>query len=165
MTPAYTAKLGLTIWKTSVRAQKIDGSILKCYDIALARFSLQDSLGIVRFFEKTFLLTDTSMKMILGMSFLALSNTNFESDTEKLIWRSYITAEAFPTTSWIEFIDEREFAKAPLKENSETFVVHVAILEATTIHPSRVAQIAALLCDKLSTKISAEYSDYIDILS
>lgn len=40
MTPTYVAKLDLTIWKTSVKAQKIDGSPLKTHGIALARFLL-----------------------------------------------------------------------------------------------------------------------------
>ncbi len=39
MTPAYATKLGLTTRKTSIRAQKIDGSPLKTYDKVSARFS------------------------------------------------------------------------------------------------------------------------------
>ncbi len=44
MTPAYAIELGLTTQKTSVRAQKIDSSLLKTYSMALASFSPQDSL-------------------------------------------------------------------------------------------------------------------------
>ncbi len=77
MTPTYVAKLGLTTRKTSVVAQKIDGLSLKTHGIVSARFSLQDSLGRVRFFEETFLLADTSIEVVLGMPFLALSNTDF----------------------------------------------------------------------------------------
>ena len=40
MTPAYTVKLGLTIQKTSIGAQKIDGLPLETYGIALIRFSI-----------------------------------------------------------------------------------------------------------------------------
>ncbi len=40
MTSAYATKLGLTTEKTSVGAQKINGSPLKTHDMALARFSL-----------------------------------------------------------------------------------------------------------------------------
>ncbi len=54
MTPAYVAELGLTTRKTSVGAQKIDGSPLETYGMASANISLQDSLGRVRFFEETF---------------------------------------------------------------------------------------------------------------
>ncbi len=76
MTPAFAAKLGLSTRPTGVGAQKIDSSPLATYGMVVAAFSLQDSLGKVLFFEETFLLADTSMKMVLGMPFLALSNTD-----------------------------------------------------------------------------------------
>ena len=38
MTPAYIAKLGFIIQKTSIGAQKIDGLLLETYGIALTRF-------------------------------------------------------------------------------------------------------------------------------
>ena len=44
MTPAYATELGLIIQETSVRAQKIDDLPLKTYNMALTRFSVQDSL-------------------------------------------------------------------------------------------------------------------------
>lgn len=77
MTPAYTAKLGLEPRPTNVSAQKIDDSVVETYGMAWASFLLQDSLRRIRFFDKTFLLADTSMKVVLGMSFLVLSNANF----------------------------------------------------------------------------------------
>ncbi len=51
-----------------------------------------------------------------------------------------------------------------LNENSEIFVVHVATLETTTIHPSQITLIAYLLWDKALTKILAKYSNYTDVL-
>ncbi len=42
--------------------------------MASASFLLQDSLEIVWFFEKTFLLIDTNMKVNLEMPFLFFSN-------------------------------------------------------------------------------------------
>ncbi len=87
------------------------------------------------------MLVDTIMEMVLGMPFLSLSNADVKfAEQGKLTWRLYTTAEALPTTSRVELIDKREFAKAALDENSETFVVHVAVLEFPTaipIHPSR----------------------------
>ncbi len=77
MIPAYAKKLGLTAQKTSVGAQKIDVLLLETYGMVLASFSLQDSLGRVWFFGKTFLLANTSMKVVLRMPFLALSNADF----------------------------------------------------------------------------------------
>ncbi len=94
ITPAYAIKLGLTAWKTSVRAQKIDSSPLETYGMVSASFLLQDSLGKVRFFEETFLLVDTSMEIVLGILFLALSNADFQFGAKKLTWRSYIAPEA-----------------------------------------------------------------------
>lgn len=38
MTLAYIVKLGLTIQKTSIKAQKINGSTLKTYSITTAKF-------------------------------------------------------------------------------------------------------------------------------
>ncbi len=78
MTLAYVAELGLTTQKTSVRAQKIDGLSLETYSMALASFSLQDSLKTVWFFEETFLLTDTSMEVVFRMPFLSFSNVDIE---------------------------------------------------------------------------------------
>ena len=56
-----------------------------------------------------------------------------------------------------------------MDEEFETFVVHVAALEALlagmTIHPSRAAQIAALKQDKAPIKVPPEYADYADIFS
>ncbi len=145
MTPAYATELGLTTQKTNVRAQKMDGSPLETYGMASARFSIQDSLGKIWFFEETFLLADTSMEVVLGMPFLSLSNANVEfTELGKLTWRTYTAVEASPTTSWIKLIDKKEFARTVLDKNSETFVVHVSALEAMTIHPSRAAQITAL---------------------
>ncbi len=114
MTPAYAAELGLTNQKTSVGAQKIDGSLLETYGMVSASFSLQDSLGRVRFFEETFLLADTSMEVVLRMLFLTLSNADFQFSAEKLTWRTYTTAEALPITSRVKLIDKREFARGAL---------------------------------------------------
>ncbi len=167
ITPAYAKELGFTTRKTSIGAQKIDGSLLKTYRMVSACFLFQDSLGRVRFFEETFLLANTSIVVVLGMPFLALSNADFQFGAEELTWRSYIAAEALPTTNRVELIKKREFAKAALDENSETFVVHVSVLDVAEplIHPFRAAQIATLQWDKASTKIPAEYSDYADVFS
>ena len=167
MTPAFAAKLGLSTQSTNLRAQKIDGSALKTYGMTIAGFSIQDNLGRARFFDETFLLADTSMEVVLGMPFLALSNADIQFDTESFTWRSYSAAEALPTTRRIELIDKYEFAKVALDENSETFVLHVAALEALepAIHPSRAPLLAALQQDKAPTEIPPEYADYANVFS
>ena len=103
------------------------------------------------------------------MPFLTLSNSDIQFAEKKLTWRSYTAAEALPTTKRVELINKKEFAKAALDEESETFVVHVAALEAPlagmAIHSSREAQISALIQDKAPTKVLSEYADYADVFS
>ena len=76
MTPAVAAKLSLSIRPTGIGTQKIDGFALKTYSIVILGFSIQDKTGKIRFFEETFLLADTSIVVVLGMPFLALSNAD-----------------------------------------------------------------------------------------
>lgn len=44
MIPVYIAKLDLITWKSNIGAQKIDSLLLKTYNRASAKFSLQESL-------------------------------------------------------------------------------------------------------------------------
>ena len=76
MTPAFAAKLGLSTQPTNFGVQKIDGSALKTYGMTIVGFSIQDKSGRAQFFEETFLSDDTSMEVVLGMLFLALSNAD-----------------------------------------------------------------------------------------
>ncbi len=85
------------------------------------------------------------MEVVLGMPSQSLKNADVKfAELQKLIWRSYTAAEALPTTSRVELVDKKEFAKAALDRNSETFVVYVTALELPTampIHPSRTSQV------------------------
>ena len=74
MSPAYAKKLGLKTWKTNVGAQKIDGSALETFGMVIADFQVEDKGGRPRFFQETFLVADTKFEVILGMSFLKISN-------------------------------------------------------------------------------------------
>lgn len=145
MTPVYTVKLGINIEKTNVEAYKIDSLPLEIYGIVLAVFSPQDWLMRVRFLEKTFLLVNISLEMLLGMFFLSLGNTNVKfAKLGKLTLRSHNIVKALLTTGRVEFIDKREFAKTDLNENTEIFVIYVTILDISTvmpIHLSRTRQV------------------------
>ena len=164
MTPDYTAKLGLQVRKTDIEAQKTDGSTLETFGIVLADFQVEDKLGRARFFQETFLLADISAEVVLDMPFLTLSNADVQFVEKELTWRSYTTAEALPTTKRVELIDKKEFAKAALDENSETFVVYVASLSLVPgIHLDRKTQIASLLTKKV--KILDKYSDFTNVFS
>ena len=175
MNPAFADKLGLSISPTGIGAQKIDSSALKPYGMTIAGFSIQDKLGRARFFEKTFLLADTSMEVVLRMPFLTFSNVDIQFDTKSFIQRSYSAAEALPTPRLVELIDQYDFAKAALNKNSETFVVHIATLGVPRVTEvagmliyldrANPVQVAALQQDITPTKIPPEYTDYTDIFS
>lgn len=98
MTPAFVAKLGFFIWSIGIGKQKIDSFALNIYSIIIARFLIKDKRRKIRFFVETFLLADTSMDIVLGMSFLTLSNVEIAFDIESFTWKSYSAAEALPTT-------------------------------------------------------------------
>lgn len=86
MTPAYIAKLGFNPQKTGVGAQNIDSLPLEIYEMVSAKFLIKDSLRSIQLLKKTFLLANMSMKIILGMPFLSLSNVDikFAKKSEKL---------------------------------------------------------------------------------
>ena len=84
MTPANAKKLDLRTQKTNVRAQKIDGSSLDMFGIVIAGFQVFDKQVRTRFFQKTFLLADTTMKVVLGMPFLTLSNADIQFAEKEL---------------------------------------------------------------------------------
>lgn len=145
MTPAYAVKLGLISKKISVKTQKIDGLSFVTYGMALAGFFLQNYLRRIWFFNKTFLLVNTNIEVVLRMFFILLNNRDFQFDIRKFIWRSYTTIEVIPTTSWVELIDKREFAKVALDKNLKTVIIYITTLKATevaeiTIYPSWAAQ-------------------------
>ena len=79
------------------------------------------------------------MEVVLGMPFLTLSNADIQFAEKELTWKTYTTEDALPTTRRVELIDKKEFAKAALDENIETFVMHVSSLSLgskITIHPA-----------------------------
>ena len=99
---------------------------------------MKDKLERIWFFQKTFLLADISTEVVLGMLFLTLSNADVQFVEKELTWRTYNTAEALPTTKRVELTDKKEFAKAALDKNFETFVIHVASFNLTPgIHPDK----------------------------
>ena len=167
MTSLFAAKLGLSIRPTSIGAQKIDGSALRTYDMTIAGFLIQDRLGKIRFFEGTFWLDDTSIKVVLGMRFIFLSNANIQFDTGNLTSRTYSTVEALSTTREFYLINKHEFARPVLDKNSETFVVNVATLEALklAIHLSQAPFLVAIQQNKPPTEIPSEYIDYAGVFS
>ena len=96
------------------------------------------------------------------MPFLTLSNADVQFVEKEFTWRSHMTAEALPTTKWLELINKKKFAKAALDENSKTFVIHVTSLNLTPgLHLNRTAQITSLLVKEV--KIPDKYSDFANV--
>lgn len=50
----YTWKLGIYIYKSSVRAQKFNNSTQEIFEILIANFMKDDKIGQPRFFRKSF---------------------------------------------------------------------------------------------------------------
>lgn len=142
MTPTHAAKLGLVTSKADVVPQKMNGSTLEIYRMIIADFSVQNRLKKVRLFEETFLLTDTSMEIVLNIPFFTLPDAHILFAKKELTWRCYTIVKALLTIRRVELINRKKFATAALDNNSETFVIHVAILEISLeitkiiIHPS-----------------------------
>lgn len=117
ISPAYAEKLCLQVPKTDVSAQKIDGSILETFEMVITSFQVEGKLKKACFFQETFLVANTSMKIVLKMFFLAFSNANVSFADNDLIWKTYIVDKALPTTKCIQIINRKEFAKATLDPN------------------------------------------------
>lgn len=74
MTLVCALKLGLKVYHTIVGAQIIDNFTFEIFRMVLASFQIEDKLRKAQFFQKTFLLADMSMKVVLNILFLTLSN-------------------------------------------------------------------------------------------
>lgn len=81
MSQAFALQLGLKIWKTNVGAQNIDGITLKIYEIVVSTFFVLDKDGRMRFFEKSFLLTNIKPNIVFEISFLTMSNEDVDFKT------------------------------------------------------------------------------------
>ena len=158
-----------------VRAQKIDGIILDTFGMVVIAFPVTDKVNRVRFFEETFLMANISPEVVLGMPFLILSGADVDFLGRELRWRTYTTKETLTTTRRVELMGKKEFAAAALDSESETFVIHVALLSSDVlpsfsllelnIHPFCKPQVSGLITEEAPTKIPAEYLDFADVFS
>lgn len=98
ITLAYATNLSWKLWFTNVKTQKIDNSIIKTFKIVLANFQFQDKFKKSQFFQKTFLVVNTNVTVILDKFLLVFSNANIIFAELKLISRSYTLAEALLIT-------------------------------------------------------------------
>ena len=171
--PTFAKELGLSIRLTDVRVQKINNTTLDTFGIIVAAFSVMDKTNRVRFLEKTFLVANISLKIVLEMPFPTLSGVDIDLLDRKLQWRTYTTKEAFPTTKFIELVDKKKFAAILLDLESENFVVHVASLGSDAlpsfsplelnVHPSCRPQVSGLIAKEAPIKIFAKYLDFVHV--
>ena len=112
----------------------------------IAGFLVADKRRQIRFFEETFLLADTSIEIALEMLFLSFNNANIEFvELSTLTWRTCTIEEIICKSMRVKLINKYDFVKTIWEENSEIFVIHIAVLEAETlIYLSQTAQIAVL---------------------
>ena len=137
MNPAYSKKLGLRIRQTNVGALKTDGSHLKTFGMVIASFLLQNKLKKVQFYQKTFLIADTQIAIVLRMLFLTLNNADIWFAEQRLVCRTYSAAEVLSTIQRVKIIDKKEFVTTTLNEDNKTFIVYIAALSIidSNVHP------------------------------
>ena len=137
--------------------------------MVVTAFLVENKANQVRFFENTFLVANVSPEIVFGMPFLILCDADVDFLGRERRWKTYTTEEVFLTTKRVKLVDKKEFVTAALDPEHETYVVHVASFSSTSlasfnIYPSQRPQISGLITED-ATKISAEYSDFVDIFS
>ena len=60
-------------------------------------FEVENKVGRPRFFQETFLVTDTKFEIILGIPFLQFSNGDISFGEKILTWKTYTTNKALST--------------------------------------------------------------------
>ena len=73
MSHVFTSQLGLKIWKTNIRAQKIDNNTLKTYKILVSIFSVSNKNVKKKILKKNFLLANIKPDIMLWMFFQTMS--------------------------------------------------------------------------------------------
>lgn len=96
--------------------------LLTC-SIVLANFQFEDKQGKIQFFQKTFLVADTAMKVILKMAFLTFDKVKINFADEKLNQKTYFLDKSLLTTKQMQMIDQKNFMAAALALNKEVFIV------------------------------------------
>lgn len=102
------------------------------------------------FFQKTFLETNISIKVVLRMSFFTFSNINIGFLDRKLISKTYSATKALSIIKKVQIINRKKFAKATLDLNKKAFVVYIATITLEmTIYWDRKGQIVLLKTKRL----------------
>lgn len=84
MTSIFALKLSFKVCHINVKAKRIDGINFKTFEIVLASFQIKNKLGLAKHFQKTFLLANTNIEIVLEIFFMTFSSAEI-SFTEKKI--------------------------------------------------------------------------------
>ena len=82
---AYATKLGLRTRKIDVSVQKINGFHLNIFGMVIADCSVKDKLERVQSFQKTFLLANIDLEVVLTILFFTLSIVNISFVEQEFI--------------------------------------------------------------------------------
>ena len=79
----FAQELGPSIRQTDIKKKKIDSTTLDTYRMVIIIFLVTDKVNWIRFFEKTFLVANISLKLVLRMLFLTMNSV----DVNFLDWK------------------------------------------------------------------------------
>ena len=149
--------------------------MMETFRMIVTAFLVIGKANQMRFFEETFLVASMSLKVVLGILFLTLSNANVDFLDWDLRWRSYTTNRALLTIKHIKLVGKKKFVTVALNLEHETYVVHVGSVSSIAspsfsplkfdVQPFRRPQISSLIAEKAPTKIFDEYIDFADVFS
>lgn len=77
----------------------------------------------------------------------------------------YITIKTFLTTKQVELGRKKKFVAVFFNLDNKIFIIYIAFLTNTTIHPFYTAQIALLILDKVFIVVLSKYTDFAIIFS
>ena len=119
--------------------------------------------GKILFFQKTFLLANLRIEVILEMPFFIFNNINVSFAEQKLVLRLYTASKALSITKQIEIINKNKFTKAALDKNVKAFVVYVTSFSLNLIltNLTEKAPISLLVAKKV--KILTKYFNFLDV--
>ncbi len=112
--------------------QKIDGTILKIYEIVVFTCFILDKDSREKFFEKSFLLANVNSDIVFKILFSIISNTNVDFQGWDFQWKSYTAKKVLLTTRKVKLIGKKEFAIAAFNLDYEVFVVYIATLSISS---------------------------------
>lgn len=160
---AYIMALGLYVKISDLITHKINKSHFDTFGMIITGFSVENKLGRVQFFQRTFLLANTNIEIVVVMSFLIFKSEDISFEKWKLVLKIYKTEETLLTTKKVDMIEKEKFAAAVFEKNNEAFVVNIAAitkLTITSIYLFYQAQVVLLTSEE--AKIPEGYSNFPD---